>query len=100
VKFSDKEKALAVKQMRSEWNSFQVPDQVHDRIRELFWEHWEREETVRILMEEFGMKECYARKCYFFSEANQATRERFAEIGMFYHCGFCNEQCVPDSISK
>lgn len=46
------------------------------------------------------MKECYARKCYFFSEANQATRERFAEIGMFYHCGFCNEQCVPDSISK
>lgn len=98
MKFSDKEKALAIKQVQSEWNTFQVPEVVHSRIKELFWEHVEREETVKILMMDFGMKECYARKCYYFSEANQVTRERYAKIGMHYNCAFCNEQCVPDSI--
>lgn len=66
MKFSDKEKALAIKQVQSEWNTFQVPDVVHSHIKELFWEHLEREETVKILMMDFGMKECYARSAIIF----------------------------------
>lgn len=77
-----------------------MPDPVHARIEELFWEHCEREETVKRLVQEFDMKECYARKCYFFSEANRVTRERFAAIGMLYNCSCCTEQCVPKSLRE
>ncbi len=81
--------------MAEEWNSFQVPEPIHSRIRELFWEHKEEEDTIKIIKAEFDLKDCYASKCYYFSEPNQYQRERYAKIGIFYQCEFCNESCLP-----
>jgi hypothetical protein len=95
LKFSEIDIKKAKEQLKEEWNSFQVPELIHSRIRELFWEHYERDETVKALMEEFDMKECYAARCYYFSEANQAIKERLERVGMFYNCISCNDACIP-----
>lgn len=94
------EEKQALDELKEEWNSFQVPELIHSRIRELFWEHYERDETVKALIKEFDMKECYAAKCYYFSEANQAIKARLEKVGMFYNCNFCNETCLPGYLNK
>lgn len=94
-KFQAHEEESAFEQLKSEWNSFKVPELIHSRIRELFWEHYESDDTVKILVEEFEMKECYASKCYYFSEANQYKREILEKVGMFYNCSFCSDSCTP-----
>lgn len=89
------EEEEAFEELKLEWKSFQVPEPIHERIRGLFWEHKEEKESIKILMEDFDMKECYAFKCYYYSEAGQYRRQRFERIGIYLNCSYCNESCIP-----
>ena len=97
AKFTKKDYQDAMNQIQKEWRNFDVPKLIHDRIIELAWEGTKPEVVVKIIMGEFEAKECYANKCYHFSDAFKFERERYARIGMYFICDVCTESCIPRS---
>lgn len=95
IKFNKKDYLEALSMMKQEWRTFEVPENIHEYIIALAWEGKEQEFTVRKIMEKFDCPECYANKCYFFSDAFKYERDKFVRIGMYYKCEFCQEACLP-----
>lgn len=93
--FTKQDYEEALNQIHHEWRNFEVPQIIHDRIKELAWQSISKEETVKTIMTEFNTKECYAFKCYWFSEAFKYEREKYARIGMYLECKTCKESCNP-----
>lgn len=87
-----------INELKEEWKYFEIPVIIHERIRELFWEHREEEETIKILISDFDMKRCFAFKCYYYSDANLYNRDRYEKIGMFLDCRYCTDDCVPQNL--
>ncbi|TFV93176.1 hypothetical protein E4S40_13000 [Algoriphagus kandeliae] len=51
--------------MAKEWNQFEVPKEIDERITELiYWKEEEEHEVLLTLMDEFEAQECYIRKAY------------------------------------
>jgi hypothetical protein len=82
--------------MAEEWNQFQVPKEIDDRITELSYWNEEKEHAVLLkIMDEFGAQECYVRKCLWFSTANYYSRKSEEKVGAFYNSGNCKSSCIP-----
>jgi hypothetical protein len=82
--------------MAEEWNQFQVPQEIDDRITELFYWDEEKEHPVILkIIDEFDALECYAKKCFWFSSANFQNRKSEEKVGAFYNSGACKPSCVP-----
>jgi len=95
IKFNKKDYLEALSMMRQEWRTFDVPAQIHEFVIELAWKGTEQVLAVKQIMEKYDCPECYAAKCYFFSDAFKYEREKYARIGMYYRCEFCREECLP-----
>ena len=93
--FSEEEKLEAMKIMAKEWNSFRPPLEIDERITALVWEHHTDNAIIKKLVEEFEALECYARKCFWFSTANELTRLEEEADGAYYQTAHCHETCVP-----
>lgn len=82
--------------MAEEWNQFEVPKEIDERITELIYWNEEKEHKVLLkLMDEFEAQECYIRKCIWFSTSNFHYRKQEEVRGAFYQSAFCKESCVP-----
>lgn len=82
--------------MAEEWNQFQVPKEIDDRITELSYWNEEKEHAVILkIMDEFEAQECYVRKCLWFSTSNFHRRKQEETRGAFYQSGLCKESCIP-----
>lgn len=82
--------------MAEEWNQFQVPIEIDERITELiYWNEEDEHEVLLKLIDEFDAIECYIRKCLWFSSVNYYKRKEEEAKGAFYQSAFCKESCVP-----
>lgn len=82
--------------MAEEWNQFEVPGEIDDRITDLiYWKEEEEHEVLLKLMDEFEAQECYIRKCLWFSSVNYYKRKEEERKGAFYQSAYCKESCVP-----
>lgn len=82
--------------MAKEWNQFEVPKEIDDRITELYYWNEEKEHAVLLkIMDEFEAQECYVRKCIWFSTANFHNRRQEEARGAFYQSALCKNSCVP-----
>jgi len=98
IKFNKKDYLEALAGMKREWRTFDVPDIIHEYIRNLAWEGTEQRVVVRQIMDKYDCPECFANKCYFFSDAFKFEREKYARIGMYYECKVCKEDCLPKNL--
>lgn len=77
--------------MAEEWNQFEVPMEIDDRITDLiYWKEEEEHEVLLKLMDEFE-----AQKCFWFSSVNYYKRKEEEKKGAFYQSAYCKESCVP-----
>ncbi|MEN2282406.1 hypothetical protein AAGF08_09735 [Algoriphagus sp. SE2] len=82
--------------MAKEWNQFQVPQEIDERITELiYWNEEDEHEVLLKLMDEFEAIECYIQKCLWFSSTNYYKRKEEEAKGAFYQSAFCKDACVP-----
>ncbi|SDD13458.1 hypothetical protein SAMN04488104_101612 [Algoriphagus faecimaris] len=82
--------------MAEEWNQFEVPQEIDERITELIYWNEEKEHKVLLkLMDEFEAQECYIRKCIWFSTSNYHYRKQEEARGAFYQSAYCKESCIP-----
>lgn len=82
--------------MAKEWNQFDVPQEIDDRITDLiYWQEVEEHKALLTLMDEFEAQECFIRKCIWFSTSNFHYRKQEEAKGAFYQSAFCKESCVP-----
>ncbi|MHA7130078.1 hypothetical protein [Algoriphagus namhaensis] len=97
---TEEEKLEALKIIAAEWNQFRVPEEIDARITDLYWEEKKEKEIVLAIIYEFDAQECYARKCYWFSSANEILRKEEEQRGAYYNSGMCKPSCVPRRFRK
>lgn len=100
LEFTAAEEKEATLQVYQEWQTFQVPKIIDDRIMELYFDARGEYELISQLMREFEAKQCYIEKCFFFSQANSLNREMILADGGFYNCSRCTVSCVPLTIKN
>ena len=95
MKFTQKEKKEALKQLREEWDSFRLPKEIDERIFYHYCEDKAPDAIIKSIQEEFGLKNCYAGKCWWYSTNQADFRPVAKRIGMNFNCGACTEDCIP-----
>lgn len=98
MKFTEKDKEEALRQLREEWDSFRPPQEIDERIFYHFCEGKDTNGIIKGIQKDFGLLECYATKCWWYSTHKADLREVAKRIGMKFNCGPCNEECIPKNL--
>ena len=93
---SDFSKAMAIRDLRKELENFRPPREIDERIFYWFCENKTSEFIIKVIQSEFNTKECFARKCWWYSTAQAQFRIKAKRIGMEMNCLDCSEDCVPE----
>ena len=98
MKFTEKDKREALKQLQEEWDGFRPPKEIDERIFYYFCEGKNTDAILEAIQQDFGLKSCYASKCWWYSTHKADLRELGKRIGMNLNCISCNEDCIPDKL--
>jgi hypothetical protein len=96
MKFTEKEKRDALKQLQEEWDVFRPPLEIDERIFYHYCEGKDTEEILKAIQKDFSLLECYATKCWWYSTHKADLRDVAKRIGMNFNCGTCKEECIPE----